>query len=57
VRNALNERGVELDRILYRGYGEEFPVASNDTKEGRQRNRRVEVIISDESGQIIERTQ
>lgn len=57
VRNALNERGIELDRILYRGYGKAFPVASNDTSEGRQRNRRVEIIISDDSGQIIERTQ
>jgi outer membrane protein OmpA-like peptidoglycan-associated protein len=56
VRNALVNRGIEIDRIMYRGYGEEFPVASNDTNEGRQRNRRVEIIISDEKGLIIERT-
>lgn len=56
VRNALNGRGIEYDRIMYRGYGETFPVASNDTSDGRQRNRRVEVIISDESGTIVERT-
>jgi outer membrane protein OmpA-like peptidoglycan-associated protein len=57
VRNALNDRGIEFERIKYRGYGEAFPVASNDTNAGRQRNRRVEIIISDENGQIIERTQ
>jgi len=57
VRNALHAQGIELERIKYRGYGNAFPVASNDTSEGRQRNRRVEIIISDENGQIIERTQ
>jgi outer membrane protein OmpA-like peptidoglycan-associated protein len=56
VRNALSGRGVELDRIMSRGYGEGFPVASNDTREGRQRNRRVEIVISDEKGMITERT-
>lgn len=55
VRNALNGRGIAIDRILYHGYGETFPVATNDTAEGRQRNRRVEVIISDENGVIAER--
>jgi len=55
VRNALNGRGIALDRILYHGYGETFPVATNDTAAGRQRNRRVEVIISDENGVISER--
>ncbi len=56
VRNALNGRGIELDRILYRGYGEMYPVASNDNPAGRQRNRRVEIIISDKKGLIPERT-
>lgn len=55
VRNAMNGRGIAYDRILYRGYGEAFPVASNDTAEGRQRNRRVEIVISDENGVIAER--
>jgi len=55
VRNALNGRGIAFDRILYRGYGETFPVASNDTAAGRQRNRRVEIVISDENGVIAER--
>ncbi len=56
ARNALNAQGVALDRIIIRGYGKAFPVVSNDTPEGRQRNRRVEIIISDENGIIPERT-
>jgi outer membrane protein OmpA-like peptidoglycan-associated protein len=55
VRNALVAKGVDPGRIMTRGYGVEFPVASNETPEGRQRNRRVEVIISDEVGHILER--
>ncbi len=56
VRNALTDRGIASDRIEIRGYGEEYPVASNDTAAGRQQNRRVEIIISDEQGQIPART-
>lgn len=55
VRSALVAAGVESERIELRGYGEAYPVASNDTPEGRQLNRRVEVIISDEDGKIQER--
>jgi outer membrane protein OmpA-like peptidoglycan-associated protein len=47
VQIAMMEEGIDGSRILVRGYGEAFPVASNDTAEGRQRNRRVEVVISD----------
>ncbi|WP_144401897.1 OmpA family protein [Geoalkalibacter subterraneus] len=54
-RSALVARGVDPRRLVTRGYGVEFPVAGNDTAEGRQRNRRVEVIISDEEGRILER--
>lgn len=52
VRVALMESGIDGARILARGYGQAFPVASNGTPEGRQRNRRVEVVISDASGSI-----
>jgi len=55
VRNALVARGISSSRLMTRGYGVDFPVASNETAEGRQRNRRVEVIISDEAGRILER--
>ena len=33
------------DKLSYRGYGADRPIAGNDTKEGRQKNRRVEIII------------
>jgi outer membrane protein OmpA-like peptidoglycan-associated protein len=52
VRDALLERGVAFDRIHTRGLGEDSPVASNDAAAGRQQNRRVEVVISDENGQF-----
>jgi len=41
----VDEKGVSPDRISAIGYGEYRPVASNDDKEGRQMNRRVEVVI------------
>ena len=46
VRAALVSRGIDGTRITAQGMGEAVPVASNDTAEGRQRNRRVEVIIA-----------
>jgi outer membrane protein OmpA-like peptidoglycan-associated protein len=55
VRNALEQAGIDSSRIEVRGYGETNPVASNDTAEGRQLNRRVEVLISDEQGSIASR--
>lgn len=42
VRDALATRGVDLLRVLAVGYGETRPIASNDTPEGRERNRRTE---------------
>lgn len=41
VRDALAERGIALARLRAKGYGESEPVASNDTPEGRARNRRI----------------
>ncbi len=52
---ALQALGVEGHRILARGYGEMYPVAGNDTPAGRQRNRRVEIIISEENAAIPEK--
>jgi len=48
VKTALIARGILPDRIMTRGYGEQFPIAANSTAAGRQKNRRVEVIILDE---------
>ena len=52
VRSALVGMGVARERIGVRGYGEAFPVAGNDNASGRQLNRRVEVVLSDDSGQV-----
>jgi outer membrane protein OmpA-like peptidoglycan-associated protein len=41
----LDDRGVRRARVSTRGLGETEPVASNETEDGRQRNRRVEVAI------------
>lgn len=48
VRDALAALGVDPSRIEARGYGEAYPVASNQTPAGRQQNRRVEVLVSSE---------
>ena len=45
VRRYLNQHGVALNRIGTISYGEESPVAPNDTREGRQANRRVVLIV------------
>jgi len=42
----VDEFGVEPGRLSAKGYGETKPIASNDTKEGKQANRRVLVVIS-----------
>lgn len=41
----LSEHGVNPVRLAAIGYGEYHPVESNDTKEGQQKNRRVEIVI------------
>ncbi|MEO1000128.1 MAG: OmpA family protein [Pseudomonadota bacterium] len=43
VVDALLARGVFIDRMVAQGYGEADPIASNETEEGRARNRRIEV--------------
>jgi len=55
VRTALLDMGSSSDRVTARGYGEAYPVASNDTAASRQLNRRVEIILSDDKGNIAPR--
>jgi len=46
VRDFLAEQGVPGSAISARGFGKTQPVAGNDTAEGRQRNRRVELVVN-----------
>jgi len=46
VRDFLAEQGVAPSSITAKGFGKSQPVASNDTAEGRQRNRRVELVVN-----------
>jgi outer membrane protein OmpA-like peptidoglycan-associated protein len=48
VRNYLIQQGLDADTITALGFGKTTPVAGNDTPEGRQQNRRVEIIVSGE---------
>ena len=45
VLHFLSQQGVDEPRLAATGYGEYRPVALNDTKDGRQKNRRVEIVI------------
>ncbi|MEN5362423.1 OmpA family protein [Brevundimonas intermedia] len=45
VRRFLNRQGVALNRMATISYGQEQPVASNDTPEGRSQNRRVTIVV------------
>ncbi|MGI8961158.1 MAG: OmpA family protein [Bryobacteraceae bacterium] len=50
VREFLVAQGINPQNITAVGYGKNYPVASNDTREGRALNRRVELVVS---GEII----
>jgi outer membrane protein OmpA-like peptidoglycan-associated protein len=52
VATALTARGISPDQFRTRGRGRAYPVASNATPEGRQQNRRVEIVFSDNSGRF-----
>lgn len=55
VRARLVDMGIAPSRVQIRGYGEADPVASNANAEGRQLNRRVEIVLSDDNGNITPR--
>jgi outer membrane protein OmpA-like peptidoglycan-associated protein len=55
VRSSLVGMGIGNDRITTHGYGQASPVASNDTADGRQLNRRVEIVLSDDTGAVSSR--
>lgn len=45
VKKAVLAKDIKGDRIEAEGYGSDHPVASNDTPEGRQKNRRIDVRV------------
>ena len=47
TRSYLAARGVDSRRIAIEGMGERYPLATNDTTEGRARNRRVEIFVGE----------
>src|SRR6185437_6736936 len=54
VAQGLQLRGVPQNQFQTIGLGEAYPVASNDSSAGRQQNRRVDIVFSNESGQFSE---
>jgi outer membrane protein OmpA-like peptidoglycan-associated protein len=50
VKSVLVNRGIDSSRIVVRGYGKDFGVASNVDSGGRQLNRRVEIVIGGVDG-------
>lgn len=49
VKAFLVEQGIAEDRLTAKGLGMTMPVADNSTKEGRQKNRRVDLVIQDKA--------
>jgi outer membrane protein OmpA-like peptidoglycan-associated protein len=49
VRDYLVQQGIPDNTIASRGLGKSAPVATNDTADGRQQNRRVELVLSGEA--------
>jgi len=45
IGRYLTKQGIPKERIMIEAYGEDFPIASNSTPEGRRSNRRVEIVL------------
>ncbi len=52
VADMLIDLGIDSKRIAVEGYGEAYPVADNASERGRAQNRRVEIVFSDDKGQL-----
>ena len=52
VADMLMDLGIDDKRIQVEGYGDEYPVDANASERGRAQNRRVEIVFSDEKGQL-----
>jgi hypothetical protein len=49
VKGFLVEQGIDEGRLTAKGLGMTMPIADNSTKEGRQKNRRVDLVIQDKA--------
>lgn len=49
VLDFLVSQGIEISRLSSKGFGMTIPIADNKTKEGRQKNRRVDLVIKDKA--------
>lgn len=49
VKSFLVEQGIDAGRLTAKGLGMTMPIADNKTKEGRQKNRRVDLVIQDKA--------
>jgi outer membrane protein OmpA-like peptidoglycan-associated protein len=52
VQSALMQRDVARSQMTALGKGENFPIASNDSADGRQSNRRVELIFTEDQTRV-----
>lgn len=52
VYDFLSSCGLKSNAMASKGFGEVQPIASNDTNDGRQKNRRVEIVIQDQQGMV-----
>ena len=52
TKDFLVQQGVPADAIIFRGFGEDSPIASNDSEAGRQENRRVELVVTGEGASL-----
>jgi outer membrane protein OmpA-like peptidoglycan-associated protein len=46
TKQAIVAQGIDASRLEAEGYGPDHPVASNDTEQGRQQNRRIDVRVT-----------
>lgn len=53
VSDYLTSCGLPSDHLMSKGFGEQQPLETNDTAQGRQRNRRVEIVIQDQNAETV----